>query len=75
MIVILSGWPSLPVAPAFFGLGGGQEGRGELFVKGEKEFHALAVALEFFRAVAEVHGAIQFRVGLGERSGGMASGS
>jgi hypothetical protein len=54
MIAILSGWPSLPVAVAVFSPDGGQRGRGELFVKGEKEFHALVVAVEFFRAVAEV---------------------
>ena len=41
----------------------GQERRGELFVKGKKEFHALAVGVERFGAIAFLHGAIQFGVG------------
>ena len=44
-----------------------QQRRGQFFIEGEKEFHALTVAVELFRVVAEVHGAIQLGVGLGER--------
>ena len=55
------------IATTFFGFGGGQKGRGEFFVEGKKEFHALAVGVKFFWAVAEVNGAIQFRVRFGER--------
>ena len=40
-----------------------QQRRGQFFIEGEKEFHALTVAVELFRVVAEVHGAIQFGVG------------
>lgn len=58
---------ALPVATAFFCFGGGEQGGGKFFVEREKEFDALAVGLEFFRAIAEVNGAIQFRVRLGER--------
>ena len=57
---------NLLLAPALC-FGGGQQGRGEFFVKGKQKFHALAVGLEFFRAVAEVHGAVQGGMGLGER--------
>ena len=55
-----------------FGFGGGQQRRGEFFVEGKQEFHALAVALKFFRTVAEIHGAIQFRVGFSFQEIGMA---
>jgi hypothetical protein len=57
MISILSGLSSPPATPALFGPDGGQQGRGEFFVEGEQVFHTLAVRVEFFRAVAEIHGA------------------
>ena len=44
--------------------GGGEERGGEFFVEGEEEFDALAVGGKGFRAVAAIHGTIQFGVGL-----------
>ena len=47
----------------------GEERGGELFVEAEEMFHAFAVGVEGLLAVALLHGAIEFGVGLGERGG------
>jgi hypothetical protein len=44
----------------------GNQRRGEFLVKSEEIFHALAVAFKWLRAIAEVNGAIQLRVGFNE---------
>src|SRR6266567_7186272 len=48
--------------PSVF-LGGRNQRRGELFIKGKEVFDALAVVLEWLRTVTELYGAVQFGVG------------
>jgi len=48
-------------------LGWGKEGRGEFFVEGKEVFDALAVGIEWLRAVAKVNGAVEVGVGFHER--------
>jgi hypothetical protein len=52
-----------------FGLGGRQRRGGQLLVKAKKVFHALALASEGLRAVAQIHRPVQFRMGFDQRRG------
>ena len=52
-----------------FGLGGGDQRGGELFVGGKEVFHPVPVAGEWLRPLTVVHRAAQVRVRLEQRGG------